>query len=694
MTIPLVKLSFSSIRARVEIAKMQAYKKFVTCIDHEDFYVIDLFNIFLSFVQQPVNFLIVNSNGDILVHFCNDKEHYEGFEEKARFFLDGLNGDVSSELFPFFPSLKLDYYVCPVFMQTKGQGLQEPYKFITSENVLSYCDGGEFYMEDICLDKNSSISSEKSRLINYIRVCAWLFFCDVWGGHDTQFFSNNRNLKSGVARLIKTSVLNIKGSLKFKPTPENSLKHKDILDSASFPNAFNEGEWRGHDWHQKLQATLYNTIKDRQSGLELLSGIHHEKPLYDEDNSIPKVGILRAINMIVGYRSYTRCNEDYRHNTSKGGYSYDVSYLLFPEQKNSPYIEYFRVFKQKYHAERGEKNYGSTNHGRKHFKDLLSGLKSNSQKISWYKKIADYADNLFWDKLKEDNAPEEIIKLLSSRESECIRSICDPVFFTGLVHFNNIFEYFGFDRVEGLDGLNDENVGKNISDISISGADLDSELLRLASLYYLFSGMAAWDNDADSYNPYDLTAVLIPVKVRGVVWGVGIHATYMKNASLAHKESMCDSARSWEFVNILTVSLAEHYTTLIDQALWRNTLKRVRDLIKKYIAQSTAHTFYENIEKVTSILQAEHRHVPYSLPKLECTHDLNVEDSSMSGVYPISSKGHASFGILWDVVDNPLFVSHQAWRYKGSRSFKFVIEQSILEGLEQMKRNAKNRSKV
>ena len=109
-------------------------------------------------------------------------------------------------------------------------------------------------------------------------------------------------------------------------------------------------------------------------------------------------------------------------------------------------------------------------------------------------------------------------------------------------------------------------------------------------------------------------------------------------------------------------------------------------MIKKALEESSPITFFDNLEKASSILQAEHRHVPYSLPKLSFDPPSEEKSNSVSGVCKIDS-GEESFNIYWEVLDNPLFVSHQTWRYKGSRSFKSSVEYGILEGMEQMKRN-------
>lgn len=712
-------LSLMAIKNRVDIARMLAYKKFITCIDEEDFYIVEILNIFLSYAQQPLNFVIFKGSTNEFIHFCNDKEHFIGFEKYIKEEVKKWK-DIETHAFPLFPALDLNYFISPVFMQTKNHGSQSPYVIV--ENDMS----SEFNATDmeltigqllIARDDIAGEITNKDILIEYIRVVTWYFFCDEWDAHKTYFSapSSDTSMKIGLPTIIKTSIENISNS-QFQPTKCNIDVLDKTLRKIGFPNNTQDREdnWLGSDWKDVLSKTLFRIVRDRTFGLELLSGMHHQ--LENDDCGVERTKILNVTNMILAYRSYTRGNDDKnRHNvkrihSDKEGeydsyYSYDVCHLLFEESSESPYVNYFREFWNNYI----NNNISYESDGRVYYKNILQNQeadllddykidKTRQAKIEWYKKLAVRADELFWTKIREDEGKEYIIKLLSMRESDCIRSVCDPVFNTGLIHFNNIFQYFGLDRIRGLEGEGGYNIGKSSSEIEISGADLEVELLKMASFYYLFSGMAAWDNGTKGNSPGDLAAVLVPIKVRGVVWGVGIHATYFSNPDLNKKSENLNITltkgndifpfhrqQTWSFINILTTSLSEHYCNLIDQALWRNACLRIRNLIRRHIGLSSEYNFDDSLKTVSEIIKAEQRVIPYSLPHLSFEKPENADSGSMMGRERIGTKKNG-FNIYWEVKNNEIFKPHQEWKYKGTRSFEEHIKYGIKEGLKDMKK--------
>jgi len=694
-------LSISSLKSRIDISRMQAYEKFITCIAVDDFYFADILNIFLSCLQQPVNFVIFDKDMRIITHFCNDKEHYENFERSLEKKITDWGKSGYEKLFPIFPSLGLEYFLCPVFMQTKNHGEQDPYVFIEGSNSLSNSISEIKKIEELVV---SDEKNNREYLLNYIRICTWLYFSEEWDAHRTYFsgkyystkarFSEEDSAKISAKKMVIESIKNISNNKKFPPNKDNNVLLNDLLSKTNFPNN-TEGYWKGNDWRTTIQKALHNPIMYRQAGLELLSGMHHPLPLKYNDN-VASIN-MNTLNMLLCYRSFTRNKEDKGryYNEVNGGYHYDASYF-FPNKNEEPdnydsniYLNYFLVFKQKY---RIENEYDNIEEGRCFFRNILNNMpknkyKNSSEKIEWYKEIALYADRLFWDKINENNGHVYIINTLLRPESDNVRNICDPVFSTGLIQFNTLFQYFGFDRIIDLDGEKGENIGKKIKDIKLK--NLNEELIRAASFYYLFSGMASWSNTSEAYKPENLSAVLIPIKIKGVIWGVGIHATYLDSPNLEDSATTTEVPTifsyhrqpTWMFINLLTTSLSKQYTALIDKALWGNTSARVSNVIRKKISGSNNETFYKAIEDASLILQAEHRLVPYSLPVLSFQEpDIDRQSDGMHGSFKVGSRDN-HFYIYWFIEDNMIFRSHQSWAYIGTRNFTKAVTYGIEKGL-------------
>lgn len=715
-------LTIATLKNRVDIARMKTYEKFITCIDREDFYIVDLLNIFLSLVQQPLNFAIVDADCKIKAHFCNDKEHYSGFLDALEvFFVDMKKSnepnDIGDCLFPLFPALDLNLYVVPVLMNTKlvGDVLESNYsRYMIIEN--DNCKYNVSYgvdARDLELEKDLVLGGKDdsySVLKKYVSIVAWLYFVEEWDAHKTLFVASCGQGRGGIKEMIKTSIDNIAAN-ESKPTPEYQVVQNKTISNFDFPNRTDshQGDWLGYDWNRTLKKRLYNVVNDRDYGLQLLSGVNHMAQDFDYENEWP----LSCVNMLLGYRSYTRSDRDVgRHENANGSYNYDVSFLAFDNQ-NSPYVSYFRKFKSTF-CDAGKlselnHSYDSPKHGRVSYRKLMYDQDTSENRVlKIYSALATRADELFWGLISTEEGIDKIIEVLDSRESVCVRNICDPVFHTGLIHYNNIFRFYGFDRIAGLHDrlvqLEEESntvtpekdMNKFIESIGIENLDIDHELLKLASLYYLFSGMAARDGKAIGRNPRSLAAVLIPVKVRGVVWGVGVHATYHDNpvdsiSACKQNKLECNypfySHQTWSFIYMLTVSIAEHYSRLIDQVLWRNALNRVHDVIRDTIGRVDLDDFDSAIAEASRKLEAEQRVIPYSLPLLsfEKCSEIGGRSNSMHGVYEVEGSGDR-FPIYWRVQDNVVFQPQQEWKYKGSRSFRISIEYGLHDGIAALRR--------
>ena len=178
--------------------------------------------------------------------------------------------------------------------------------------------------------------------------------------------------------------------------------------------------------------------------------------------------------------------------------------------------------------------------------------------------------------------------------------MADPVFSTGIIHINPGYEIGGLDRIlyAQLDGRT------HFDQLEPS---VQSDVLRIVAVYYYFSGAAAWaGNMPRAKDPRKLCIMLLPIKMRGAVWGVSAHAIYLESY-----EQMFMYNSTWLSNFLLATSGRQKFQSRFDSILWEAVQQRVLDLLVDKISQvQSPFEFLEAIEQVNRKMRGEQLVVP------------------------------------------------------------------------------------
>lgn len=637
------------IRTRVNHARIEAYGKFISCKGKDDFYFDTLLNTFLSLVQYPLNFVIFDSRFQPILNFSSDKEHRRRFKE----FIDSHGWD-ENNVFKLFPESLCDpyevYYIVPVFMRTKRLGTQKPFVAITP------------------MQTNERADLVTKSHWDYISHCTKLFFEEPWKGQHTYFgFTMGESIHTSLEKLKANNIW----------PPSSKVIHKVSIE-VDDPNNIPHNRWMGYDWQRALEKLFSKAVLDSKFGLLGVSGMLHEK--------VQNVSRIAAIhvppNLIIGYRAFTRpISSRSRHKNKCGSYPYDAA-ILVPRKSgtsaDSAYSSYLEHLKKIYSI--NPESYNSIDNQRCLYSDLLNGWEVDHpeawkndairSRIIKYRKMANELDAMFWKILQKKNGVKKCLKILASPVGKHVRSLFDPCYSTGLIHFNRIFEYSGLNRIH--DEAFDRHFAFNDFD-----KKTQNDMLRIVIFYYLFSGMAESSSVRDNYNPRSLGAILVPVKMRGAVWSVCAHATYFRGDESWYKDD-----KIWMSIFLLTTKVRENNYALFDKLLWQNIENRVRSLLSSYIGEMRDATeLLSAIHKINNKLKAEQRLVPYALPEFFISNTPPPEPIH----YKKIKHGDEFFCICWTIQENNFFVPRQKWSGRGTRSFHTTVSSGFLAGIDKMR---------
>lgn len=648
---------------RVSLVRMDYYRLLIVSRSEEDFYIEEAFNRFLAVAQSAMNFAVFDRNG-LLFHFVNDVKYQVHFSKVFQ----KISFD-SECLMPLFPQLFADKYKILVFqLNTKGL---DAASWILPVVVDNERESG--------LRPNDPIDTHD----RYLQRCAWRFFVDEWDGFRTR-------LRTKAAHATENSIQFLAANYRLSSRnkgnknarwPVDQLRSRDFLDLDTPQEV---AAIQHKNWHKKLRRLFERTMSDASSGLES----QHLMMQHDQDSVL--LGRKPLPNMIVAYRSFTRTSMRKGWSDRSEGYPYDTQLLVRDQDggDNLSIVTFFNRLKELAKKAGGREDYqrGDDRGGRSRVlycdvfsaaseKILLDRYGANSLIGKELKELAGLLDCRFWDRLRDDGA-QWCLDILQSPVGENARSFVDPVYHTGLIHFNSIFELGGLDRVGAAlkapwaEGEREHFLEQN-----------EADLFRIVILYYLFCEMADWGGGIGNFDPGRLEAVLVPIKMRGSVWAVTMHAAYRSEAtydkeSNSVKASYEDMPR-WMSVYHISTTLKQKNQELFDKVLWENTLRRIMRLLEKSFEEiDNIVQYQEALFSFNERVEWEQRYVPYALPLL--SPDGHTNAAQHVEIKGASGKSHQ---VMWDICDNPYFAAAQPWRGVGTRTFQTAIEVGFNRGL-------------
>lgn len=678
---------------RSDIVRMDFYRLQMSGRSDQDFYFEEVMNRFLSLVQAPVNFAVYNDKG-LMFHFVNDLKYHDYMNE-VLWDLDF----VSEYLIPFYDQLFSGQYKIFLFtMHTKGLAPRDGTDPISGGWITPINIDISFEESRLKDDRDAKIGD----LDDYLRRCAWRFFVSKWDG-----------FRGPLAHKARTSLGFSLDALRanFRGASDENLSNTStwpysIAEAERMLDARPERQQSSDQWHRTVRSLFEPALADASSGLEaqFLLMQDEEEPVFERSGPLP--------NMIVAYRSFTR--DCLRSGWGQGGagYPYDTQLMIrgASGDEDQAVFRYFKRLKALVEHDNGakerfvngfdlfdvdsdedfqkkvcehDKHADRPNHRllySKVFGAVSKGLLEErygkkSQVAKELKKVAPSLDNRFWKLLGRDDGPEKCVEILQGSVGDNARSFVDPVYHTGLIHFNSIFELGGLDRV-GERLMDTWDAGQKKAFIK----ENEHDLLRIVMLYYLFSEMADWGG-SEVFSPEKLQAVLVPIKMRGATFLVTLHAAYQ--SSKPNRAHSFQNVPRWMSVYHICTTLRQKNQEVFDrEVLWPHALRRVQVSLEEAFAElEGASQYLTAIDDFNDCMEREQRYFPYALPRLS-------PDGSYHANHKVMVEGRTKRQYVadWGIVDNPFFLAPQPWIRKGTRSFGPAIEAGIDRGLKALVR--------
>ena len=701
---------------RIDLARLGFYRLIGRTASSRNFYFEAVLNLFIAVAQQPLSFAVLRRvNGELrpAFHMSTDKKHQHWFEGRLRskVFTERDN------CFPLFPNfLGNDYCITVWIMHTKIPLRGELTSLIP-------------YPSDV--DRKSLAANHDAETFAYVADCARLFFSEPWDGFRTEFAPS-------IAPAVRQSLEKLEQNHAWVAT-----KGEDRARGANWPPDCEKqiSEQRAHihpnslkgDWHQHLAKTLGPTMEALEFGMHAVSSILRVRsdqganqilrsPGVDEPGSnecatesAPTNDDAKIDNIILMYRAFDRDStaEDLgRHATVDGSYPYNVRMLLPGSEVNSKNsVELFFECLRTRAARLGSLSAaGGENWTYSALIDCAAtaGAPPESKLRNAMIKVL---DDWFWFKLKAEDGPLRLMELMSSAVGNESRSVADPVFNTGLIHFNPIFEFGGLDRVQ-LDRLPkdlidavlayDSDNSSGTAEGGSSKALIDKidtcggvckDIRRIVAFYYVCSSMVRGGADekrnlSNVYSGKNIAAILMPVKIRGSVWAVSLHATLIDPQGPRHLPT-------WMANFFLMTNQCEILNFVIDRALWDNLERRVTALLTKEIGISAMPRLggfdglEASLERVNDKLSGEARLVPFVLPRFSVNWSKSTRPKEdFVNLFPDKRvpvpDSDLVMDVLWKIEKNPFFVARQEWSGKTSRSLEPAIRLGLNHGLSEL----------
>ncbi|TQM89947.1 hypothetical protein [Roseinatronobacter monicus] len=632
------------IETRAHYARAEALKSFFAAKSATDFYFEEVLNSFIALAQYPLNFAVFrqNPNGSLslVVHFCSDKRHEAAFVETLENLKPCTEPGPNQNVFRLFPHV-LDnpaYHVAVFHMETKSSSFRLVPASMSVFPVWTR-DDAAFRADPPLIDTPE----------RYIASCADYFFQFKWDVFGQEFVH-------GAGSYLKTSLERLQNEQ--KTWAQRNAELERVLEAIGG----RAGRGEADTWKTELERTFGSVLLNSTAGIDLAS-----KMMRTADCQKPK-SLQTLPNMFVAFRVFCRKPGDYRHDIDGSGYLYDTS-ILVPHQIRHTFSTVLNTLKAA-GCEAGDsrasdfaKAFEGPNRSRRLFRNIVdTGGESFANP-----KVLAVIDQEFWRIIKAKGGLGKCINILASWVGSEARSLVDPVYHTGLIHTNPLFQGGGLDRLGDLDDLDIQN-WEDIPE------PLRHDALRVAIFYYMLSETVGWGDKGKPFDPERLVAILVPIKMRGAVWGVSIHGAYAPPRDLTFTDE-----RYWQaYFKFATDHRHKNYQ-LFDRYLWVLAQEKVSDLFKEhYLTKEGRIDPHTAINKINRGLLGIETFSPFGFPTFSVTTAKRPDDNSVE-VNPEQKNSQA--WISWAIQDNRLFMAHQPWDGKSSRSFQDVVKHGALRSL-------------
>jgi hypothetical protein len=498
---------------------------------------------------------------------------------------------------------------------------------------------------------------------------------------------------------------------KWPPSGAHLLEQQTFV---AYPNSNSSA------WTACVNESLTQFIDDSRYGLHLFNAIANtqfdDAAVDFEKRKKQQFSEFQPPNMIVAYRTFDRQHHNstplaraklLRHlvkapgdqegeelKAQADGYSYNVRFVM-PNRNSSedgtivesdPYSAYFRWLSKLRGTKPAQQKKIIPYQTIVADKSYEAESAVERRRMETAQRLAEWADKKFWALLESDHGLKELRMAFSQQVGSYSRSMVDPVFSTGLIHINEAYTLGGLDRIQ-IDKCTD------IESFDDLHEETKSDLIRIVATYYIFSASAGWKLEAPENG--SLCTMIIPIKMRGSVWGASIHAFYIPDGDY---ERMFQHNNIWIANFLLATSGRQKIQNRADGILWARAQRRVLRLLMKEVGRSvTPADFDRAIESVNKKLQGEQLLSPYAFPQFSWDIEgeeafgqiTDPEDGSkwwrVSHRLDAGPLDTAQFLVLrWQIKENPFFTARQTWSKKGTRNFLDVVDLGLKRGMELM----------
>jgi len=639
------ELTFEKVKDRVNLARLSTYRNLTFTRDRTSIYFEDIINIFIALVIHPVNFIVLDSKHKMLFHFCRDKQHMSDFESYFDEKFD-WNDENTFSLFDYGGSYSR-YRIAVIYMTTKIKKKNNKYHVVLPLEYFEYT------------------GSNVGKRIEYIALCAKYFFSDRWEGLQSH---SGKIFLDGIHRSIehiasKSGVVISNGNSSEKYLHNSSgeaLKHEtDIADS------------------------MISALDGIEFSAEFVSNLSHFNDHKDLAEPLDMPGMLLAFrhyNVAKGYERYVL-------EGVGNSYNYQTQFILSTDMEKgiTDMVEYLYPKKiretgtpRTRRAKRG--NLGLTFDT---FHDPSKGkyLYSKPSQISKEQRnLAILLDVEFWNLLEEENPTDIFREILRKSSGEKFRSMVDPTYNTGLVHYNRIFQRCGLDRVQV--NTSKEVLADNKRSLN-RNSSVYHDLMRIVVLFYIYT-IRLNKGSVTLNDPYEnILCVIFPVKMKGVTWGVGALPYYLESIQNTRHKNVAH----WLSIFLLITSSRRNFYVLVDNACWGHAQRVVIRTVNNCIAalgspkirKEHSHPLIYAKKELNKSMDLASRYLPYDFPHFDFVGE--PEDGVES--FPINPKKANGYQLTWVIQTNKYYIPTQSWDKKSTRSYEASIELGLELGRRQ-----------
>jgi hypothetical protein len=422
----------------------------------------------------------------------------------------------------------------------------------------------------------------------------------------------------------------------------------------------------------RKNSTFRTVLNDTRNGISLVTAMMQEngakQPIEDPESNPP--------NMFLAFRTFSRDAEKARHRISEGqqGYLYDTSFLV-PDDLQKNFLRILTKIRRDglsaraNMAEKEAANFAGAYEGPDGTKRLYSNISLNGGADPRIAKTLKVLDDDFWNLICADDGIEKCIDILASWVGSKVRSLVDPVYHTGLIHTNHLFEFGGLDRLGQLATM-------DIAAMKDVPHNCWDDVRRVTIFYYVLSEMMGWAGSNRSFEPSNLAAVLVPIRMRGSVWGVTIHGAYTPDY-----ETIFADQRYWQGCFKLMTDHRQKNSQLFDRYLWGLAEQLIIDLFLEYFPPQLRHgagDFQLAIDDINNELRCSMRFSPFAFPHFTDTHVKPTHGNYVA----FSNHEDNDRWLEWEIVDNPFFTARQSWDKRATRNFVQVVSYALLSAMD------------